>query len=73
MLQASGLWIYLHTPELWKAGDEPLGSGKLEMIQASSSGDIFISLSFGKLEMLQALISGDIFVLLSFEKLETSL
>jgi hypothetical protein len=31
------------------------------MIQASGSGDIFISLSFGKLEMLQALISEDIY------------
>jgi hypothetical protein len=37
MLEASG-WegeIYLHTPELWEARDEPLGFRKLEALQAS--------------------------------------
>jgi hypothetical protein len=44
------------------------------MIQASSSGDIFISLSFENLEMLQASSSGRcILILLNFEKLEMHL
>jgi hypothetical protein len=46
------LGIYLHTPELRKAGDASSCVGKLEMLQASSSGRcIFILLNFEKLEM----------------------
>jgi hypothetical protein len=52
VFQASGLGYIFTSPELWKAGDEPLGFRKLEMIQASGGGYIFfILLNFEKLEM----------------------
>jgi hypothetical protein len=35
VLQIWGIYLHTPTPELWKAGDEPLGFRKLEMIQAS--------------------------------------